>query len=101
MSWSFTRTRWASRTTLRAMRERLVDGLLQSSRLVEGLIQGNQTSWILVAALWLLTAALVAFGRVARGRGIFVLLGATTATSIVAFPLAAAVAVPRLRWKTV
>jgi len=86
--------------------------------LVQGLIQGNRVSWAMIAALWLITAALVTFRRsdargrmLALGRGSWtvlvmplrtlVLLAVTTAVSLWALPLATAVSLPRVRWKAV
>jgi hypothetical protein len=89
--------------------------------LVEGLLRGSLRSWAIVAALWLLTTALVVFRRAAsRPRAsappdslssppplgphplwLLALLGATTATSIAGLPLASAIAIPRVRFRTV
>jgi hypothetical protein len=76
--------------------------------LLGALIQGDKTIWAMLAALWLVTTLLVVFRRSSYGRGapatplrIIVLLGATSIISLSALPLASAVAIPRIRWKTV
>ncbi len=76
--------------------------------LLGALIQGDKTIWAMLAALWLVTTILVVFRRSSYGRGapatplrIFVLLGATSIISLSALPLSSALAIPRVRWKTV
>ncbi len=78
------------------------DGLLGA------LIRGDKVMWALIGALWLAAAVLVGLRRSSRRQGapatpirIFGLLAATSLLSILALPLASAVAIPRIRWKNV
>ena len=81
-------------------------------RLIHGLIQGDRGTWAALGVLWALTALMVllhrpggwqkAPGSRAHRAGpafTWALLAMTTATSLAGLPLAAALAVPRLRWK--
>ncbi len=73
-------------------------------RLIDGLVQGDTLAWALLGALWLVTTALVLAHRPRErpgGAWTFALLAAATATSLAGLPLASAIAVPRVRWKTV
>jgi hypothetical protein len=73
-------------------------------QLIDGLIQGDTLVWASMGALWLLTTVLVLAHRPrerAGGPWIWILLAAATATSLAGLPLTSAIAVPRVRWKTV
>lgn len=81
-------------------------------RLIHGLIQGDRGTWAALGVLWALTALLVLLhrpggwqktpgSRAERAGPAFTwaLLAMTTATSLAGLPLAAALAVPRVRWR--
>lgn len=79
-------------------------------RLIDGLVRGDRATWAAYGALWVLTAILVLLHRPAtdrdragRGRAAlaWALVAVTTATSLAGLPLAAALAVPRIRWQAV
>ena len=79
-------------------------------RLIDGLVQGDRATWTALGALWALTAILVllhrpsAEGEPRRRAGAafaWALLAVTSVTSLVGLPLAAALALPRVRWKAV
>lgn len=85
-------------TTLRRVRERLIDGLLHGDRL----------PWAVLGALWILTAIVVLVHRpaidAARSRRsgaafALALLALGTATSLAGLPLSAALSIPRIQWK--
>ena len=81
-------------TTLASMRDRLIVNL----------IHGDPVAWGAIGILWLLTAVLVLVrspGAMAKVPWLALTLTTTTATSLVGLSLAAAVCVPRIRWRSV
>jgi hypothetical protein len=79
-------------------------------RLLDGLLRGDRFTWAALGALWALTTILVLLHRIAepgesqpKGRAgaafTWALLAVTTATSLAGLPLAAALSLPRVRWK--
>ncbi len=75
-------------------------------RLIVELIQGNRIAWAALGALWVLSTLAVLAHRPGAGGAraaawTWILLAVATLTSLVGVPLAAAIAVPRIRWVTV
>jgi hypothetical protein len=73
-------------------------------RLIDSLIQGNHGAWAAIGVLWLTTTLLVLLRRGSAAPSLLrlaPLLLATTTTSLAGLSLASALAVPRLRWKSV
>ena len=73
------------------------------SGLVEAIVTGDRMIWLIIGVLWVITAALVLAQR--GGRRSFMraiaLASLATATSLSGLAVATAVALPRIRWKTV
>lgn len=89
---------------MRPVRRRATTLEVVHERLMDSLIHGDRTTWVIVAGLWLLTTVLVLAHRPGRSSGgayAWALLAATTGTSLAGLPLSSALSVPRLRWRTV
>jgi hypothetical protein len=73
------------------------------SGLVEAIVTGDRMIWLIIVVLWVITAALVLAQRGGRRSAMraIALSSLATATSLSALAVATAVALPRIRWKTV
>lgn len=73
------------------------------SRLVDSIVVGEPTSWVLLGLLWLLTAVAATLQRRPRGPGaharVVSLLALAAASAAVGLAAASALAIPRLVWR--